>query len=759
MIRSQYGNVYLIWLDPATGDITYLGHGYLAAGSSKGRSWSAGSCGALFSTLDSFDPNVFYCLVGLSGGGSGVLAVRYPTGNNNLDVQFSQGGNTWGSTATLVNAGGSSIEELVASFAAQDPSGLQVPDGLGCTLNYVHPGADRMYAAFRCTAGGGQDRYGWSVVMDLMTGQVVAARPTHGVYPWRYCTLHGASSRYISGSLYTAQTLKVMYVSPSTWCGTGPLRTELTATMANTGNTACPTGDAFSTWSDSAQVCTQATVTGEPYDADPSSCTFDNNNSQRGAAGPYGAAQVAALGDKFLIGSDGDTTHPEVLQLVAKDGNNWTFLRGVNRTYVRQHSGANLTMLGLCSTGFSHYNSMEGGYDFWDIVADPHGKNQDSSYFVLGNQHSMSKFDRILAAGYQYYEGTIPQMTAMRKNNTYTFITATPPFAGVGGFNGNDSHLSIGQDDPTQYWFMDVWPFFSSNSSNYTATPTGTTGRVWKLRPTLNRKNLPTHASCGKRPLADVSGPGALLSEGADGANQYCVALSAGECWPGSSAGDVYVNCEDLTRGTCTDLHQDGGINDSVEPCVSNAGSRLQSVLQVGVLSGVPDQAARLSRVLTHLMSTPRRTITYANAVTVPDSSWVLSYTIVTGGWNAVWGAKVPPFPAADSVNRSTYIPVTVTVKSVPAGTSNVIAEFGYGPEFRCTSRRERCVAASTGQVNEAAPFYWKSETYSGLACASGCSMTIPAIPQRVLYYRLVYRDASNNELEPAGSTQVMAVP
>jgi hypothetical protein len=77
----------------------------------------------------------------------------------------------------------------------------------------------------------------------------------------------------------------------------------------------------------------------------------------------------------------------------------------------------------------------------------------------------------------------------------------------------------------------------------------------------------------------------------------------------------------------------------------------------------------------------------------------------------------------------------------------DVAVEFGYAENgdpgsFYCTSRQESCVAVS-GAISPSTPFFYEqSETYSGAACSAGCTVAIPALSQRVLYYRWKYRDA-----------------
>ena len=78
---------------------------------------------------------------------------------------------------------------------------------------------------------------------------------------------------------------------------------------------------------------------------------------------------------------------------------------------------------------------------------------------------------------------------------------------------------------------------------------------------------------------------------------------------------------------------------------------------------------------------------------------------------------------------------------------NDAIVEFGYAENgdpgsFFCTSRQESCVAVS-GTIGPSTPFFYEqAEAYSGARCSAGCAVAIPALPQRVLYYRWKYRDA-----------------
>ena len=120
--------------------------------------------------------------------------------------------------------------------------------------------------------------------------------------------------------------------------------------------------------------------------------------------------------------------------------------------------------------------------------------------------------------------------------------------------------------------------------------------------------------------------------------------------------------------------------------------------------------------------------------------------------------AKLPPYPERDDVDRSDFVPLTVSVAghTVP-GMDNIVIQFGYAEngdagEYFCTSRKEACVKG-------AGPGYgMASDAIAGVACAGGCTLAIPAISGRAVYYRVMYRDASGSFLA-ASSPAVAIVP
>jgi hypothetical protein len=94
---------------------------------------------------------------------------------------------------------------------------------------------------------------------------------------------------------------------------------------------------------------------------------------------------------------------------------------------------------------------------------------------------------------------------------------------------------------------------------------------------------------------------------------------------------------------------------------------------------------------------------------------------------------------------------------------NNAVIEFGYQEygapaSLNCTTRNDACMATSGAVPSGNIPFYFVSENAAGMACASGCTIAIPGISQRVLYYRVLYR-AANNTVLANGALTAIVVP
>ncbi len=124
----------------------------------------------------------------------------------------------------------------------------------------------------------------------------------------------------------------------------------------------------------------------------------------------------------------------------------------------------------------------------------------------------------------------------------------------------------------------------------------------------------------------------------------------------------------------------------------------------------------------------------------------------------------MPPLPAADGVARNSFVSVPVVVDPSPGlNVHTAVVEFGYvenggAGSYYCTSRQETCVATNAS-INVGAPFsFEQTETYTPASCAHGCTITIPALPQRALYYRWKYLGASGQVIA-ASNAHVVLTP
>jgi hypothetical protein len=755
----------LYFVSAETGDATFLGVANIPGGSRGTLTWSSGACVAAAPSWHATDPNKFYCTR------DGVVFVVEYRGDN-LERHYDAYGLE--ATFTPLNAEDKNVEALVSDWVNANS-----PEAGTFRTNYCGDrGSDGKYMGFMCLWGL-TDSYGWAAMMDLADesatkGRIVAARSSNGGYPFRYCGMHGNSAGTDSaGRLYSGVNLK-SFTENTTSCGMGPFKVDHAA-IPSTGGPCPANWNDFNTGataykSGGEPVCTDITITKEPYDPNPCpSASFDNGNSQPGDLG-YLPGQGLRVGDKLCVGGCLSTGDREFIQLLRNNGGgNWTVLRGLGgHVPTAWASGAEMTA--SCPA--------EGAVQWWDVLADPSGTAGYSTLYPMPQQHSATRGSRRITEGYKILEGTIPQMSAQFVNGTYRTASFYVPFAGKTPNPGTDTHVSLPQSDAVAHpWGLDFAPLYANPAIlPMPMASLGTQSTLWRLtpdgtHPALNRKYAPTAPACGNKALIDASGPNSKMDEGVSYAGRYCAIDydAATECtkadgtpWSGASVGQVLLNCPSVTMAAqCGNYGYADGINDAIRPCFADSGPRYETTYQVGIgpVGGANDAAGRWSRTLGRHLTLPQRAYyVYANTSALPDASWALAFTPGAGGTqNVIMGLKLPPYPRETSENLATFVPISRQVSSVPPFTDNVVVEFGYDPQFRCGSRQETCVSVTGGSspqgVNEKAPFFWAGESYTGVPCTAGCYVTVPAIPQRVVYYRLVYR-ASNGSVIRVGKTE-----
>jgi hypothetical protein len=552
---------------------------------------------------------------------------------------------------------------------------------------------------------------------------------------------------------------------------------------------------------------TAAGVTGyEPYLAGPSRAF-----QFTGAPGELRTTQLgdtACVAPSSVANCNWSGRANELMTLVQKNaGGQWIFRRNGYGAQVAIPSGpVTLWWIGIQSSiapGGTTANSSLAAY--WNALSgcgrapDPHGNCmlqdtnntsghgewRDGGEAVATNVPVWGKAITGWPTDYQTAVGSVPDILRLPFANVtpnqaggVNYTSADPPFAGVfgvpWGFDAGahpnaaganaSAYESIRAFDNTPVQGGAFDPAFTAMSGQlYVATPGlvsspddiyGSGGVA-----SINRKLMATGASCGSHPLIDLSGPGARIATDASGSYTYCIARAKGECVSNSTVGQVYVNCPGVVWNHCSGSGIHGGTPLGVgnDICVGNIGAAANAVRQFTL--DHTDFAGAFTRTLVTATSRLRMVAGFENNRLLPDNSWLL-FRAEWLNYNReeMWMAKMLPYPTSDAVARGTFGPMVLTLQPpAGAGVDNAVVEFGYAEyNGNCTSRRDPCMANSA--MIGAPPFRFASENPSGMPCSTGCTIAVPAISQRVLYYQVQFRDKSNHTLT-AGPYQVTVVP
>jgi len=424
----------------------------------------------------------------------------------------------------------------------------------------------------------------------------------------------------------------------------------------------------------------------------------------------------------------------------------------------------------------------------WNYSTDPNGVSTFIDQLSEGG-HSFERPTQAVAASNQPYSPGASDYNVRYNAAGFVallttpigIVSANPSFHGTAGAaqsNVYQAHPGMSGEDATPYSqqaAFDVRPLVGQATSAPGAGAyqpfTLVTGNIWVSTWTgasytdvddfgaVNRKIYATAANAGPHPLIDISGPGSNISTAA--LYTFCATRAAGECYAGSSVGQIYVNAPGIVYPWCYGNPTNGVSSPQVNDiCVTNATPLGQAGVQFSTAGN--DQLGSFQRVVTRVMNgATHETSGFANIHMLPDNSWALFQGNYNDGISRNdYMAQIPPFPPTNSIARSDFIPVPVTLNP-PAGlaVNNAIVQFGYaeyGGNF--TTRADACFANAVAIPNTNAPFLYSSETPAGLACSSGCTIMIPAISQRVLYYTVVYRNVSNGVIATL-PTQVVVTP
>ncbi len=745
-------NGVMFWVNPTSGESRPVG---IPANLYDGVTFGSFS---FCSTMDTKNPNVFYCIPTTMSGKMVIVRLEY-MGNNtfsNETIPICTGSNTPCMERTILTpaSGGNDLISLMTGFDPEFSTNFNV---YGYTPEIK---AIQNSKIILQTLKSIQDSYGWYFVFDIgnsvpvgtpgSSAGIIAGMSTYKHYPIRWCSSHNidtignvnwisASSNYLAGN--------------SNQPGYGIYTSNIVAGNLPATTTTCPTNS----FGDS--VCTNIIVDGEPCDEDESP---QNSNAKCGVSSSS-YLQDAEVGDIFGIEPNPSRgrSYKEFVRLIAKSGNTWTVARGINQTPIVSHP------TGVIDAACTAHDTAQTNYDLgswlWDFVNDPHGTGTPGTTII---------YDKNATGGHRAYrpnsmiEITYPTAYQLRSGAVPAYVNATkiiiddanPTFSGVQGIgypNTVDSHPSPFYNDS---FFLDGRPM--NSGITYSASATNLGSGIYKYPAgavSINRKKMATIAYSGTNILSDISGPSSNISTAAN--YSYCVVINAGECYSGSLATEVYVKSSSATTSLCPfpGVALNGWNQQHI--CIGDNSIYNQAIAQIG-----PTVRAngKNGRMLTHALTTYNRQDVYWNVRGLPNGSGMLfvlpNDPFYGNGAGQLFYAKIPPF-TVDATLRNDFLSIPVTIPANASATSASVifgyAENGSPENFYCTSRKEACVKAS----ESASDYSFASASYTPVSCASGCTINIPAIPERIVYLKVQYHSANGSIIQTLSTQAVAAEP
>lgn len=269
-------------------------------------------------------------------------------------------------------------------------------------------------------------------------------------------------------------------------------------------------------------------------------------------------------------------------------------------------------------------------------------------------------------------------------------------------------------------------------------------------------KRLGLAGFAGRYLLHDISSP--TTGNTGDLPNwSLCRAFQPNECVQGSSPGNLYMSLPkaDL-ESTCASSQFTQAI-----PCIYQpapwSGQSVQFRIDRTDFSGLT------TRKFGYVHGHPGTTYEYSNCRPTADAQFMFCPGYWLDGVRTEWLAyHIPPAFPADSINRTTFVPVTVTYQGVSFAT-NIRARFGYlengGDLFRCSAYAQDC-STEIPTATPTDPYSFTNESITRQSCAAGatCTVSIPSLPNRVLYYVIDRLDAAGNVVTTS-AMRAIAVP
>lgn len=757
------------WVSKDTGESRYVMEIVnTLPGKAGAGGWVGGPCNATEATYGASDPTSFTCI--MTGNDVSKVLVRYKIHWDGPTRFLSRpAGSSTFSTCVSTNpaspnpclegtslTGDYDLQVLISSRT----NGAYDTSRYGCGLR----GVQGDWAILNCNRSQ-QDTNSWIAAYDMSkdinnyvysdqtTNPIVGAVNTSNENLGGFGVLHtgwvvSGSNRYVAfNPKYGRKNNAGTNLS-----GEGPLAMQVVGDAVITNSTfTCPTNN----WN--YVNCSSVTVTSEPFDPDP-------GPTDTGVPGEYGnifpgmgavihycsiGAQTLPSGDTWNCGS---YPKQEIVRILSRSGSapniELVIARAVASGQSIQTHTAGARLYSLLLTNYNT-NPIDTNV-VWDVISDPLGQTSTGLQYTRA-QVSHSAMSIIGMAGYAYgltgagisvWSPITPEAVSQFPQKTYALNW--PKQFGKTGLrypNTVQNYISANQADVQNdlvrnQFVIDPRPWFNTplDTYRYLFTKVPGSSYLYKYDRTANGqfewprfKHMPMYAFAGRYPLKEKSGPNVTLDDSQADNWKFCQAYNANECQSGSRYGDVYINTKyaDITDTVFTSSYT----------CYGTGNLMLDSDICFGKQDTVSDGPIQMFAGYSPTFGAGRhyrkfgfglsdRKAAMPNTKVFPDGKWLMYPNFWANEMKRIMRlAKLPPIPADDNKNRTTFVPVYLKSGSAPAGTSIAQIEYGYSDfggkdDLYCTERQESCLAMTDTIIGDTddAFFEYNGVTFAGVA-------------------------------------------
>ncbi|MDE2100761.1 MAG: hypothetical protein KGL39_26180, partial [Patescibacteria group bacterium] len=631
---------------------------------------------------------------------------------------------------------------------------------------------------------GGQNYPAWFVKLDPASSYApVAMGNTYSSVNCRFCGNHGSASLSGYEGIATENT-----VPACSGVGCGPFVLQTTTSTDNSTQNVCSgiTDAAYTSFNGQSR-CFTLTLSGlDPCHTTPNGtevAPMYGTCSWNGSYTHWTGITVMVgdlLGDSTWVSNGGPPG--EMFRVVSISGSNIQVIRAYGTPAVTLGQNASSGVLTahtapwqleeLCSASAG----TNGGQSWFNLNTDPTAQTGTTDYPALITGHLDYWTTGVWEEAGGRYRVASSIGTMIGAPNSFLTSGSEGTFNGVGAVNLNylQSHGAVSRDSTKPLYDVDANPYANGSAVSTTLwsqTANLVSGSLWHIAAANVHnggatwpaaiKSVPFFAWAGGYLLHDVSGPSSSISSTSADNWKFCIVYIAGECTAGSSLGDVYLNipesahgantggCEmwDYVRAIC------GTLADQIGGGINRNDFSTASLGTCGVGGGCTTYGGGsfASKVST-LGNRPGMWSLYASAHGVSDGKWSFGHTDYYGGANRsdiVITANPPSYIAPPSTSQASFISYTVpsAQKSICASTycdaRFCYAENGCNPSSGsltgCTPRADTCLTAAS--PSSSSPFYFGSDTTPSFPLTAS-TLTIPAVPGRVLYYTVESRNS-----------------